>query len=198
MLSAAVLLLLQTFCKENNIETVENKGADGRLERWQRDKKDFSKEGLYQRFDPDGALAEEAHYTHDTLHGEHKYFYKDGSVESVERYRMGVYHGKYQKYSEDGTLLLEQDFVDGMMQGFSMAYYPNGMLKEKVTMRGNEEDGPFWEYYENGKISAEGAYSPGEEAPLEQGELKEYDETGTLVRIADCKDGVCLTRWKKE
>jgi len=32
---------------------------------------------------------------------------------------------------------------------------------------------------------------------LEEGTLKEYDEKGQLVRIANCKSGTCLTQWKK-
>jgi len=28
--------------------------------------------------------------------------------------------------------------------------------------------------------------------------LKEYDETGQLVRIADCQLGICRTKWTKD
>jgi antitoxin component YwqK of YwqJK toxin-antitoxin module len=124
-------------------------------------------------------------------------------VESIEHYQKGEYHGKYQKFYESGQLKIEQEFVDGAMQGFSLRYYPNGVLEEKVTIRDSEENGPFWEYYENGNLKTEGSYAPSEDASfsdnvsLEQGELKEYDENGQLIRIADCNKGVCLTRWKK-
>lgn len=194
--AGALFFLFLTSCAENNLETVENRDADGRLERWQRNKKDFSKEGLYQRFYPDGTLAEEAHFMHDSLEGEHKYFYKNGSIESLEHYRNGTFHGKYLKYSEDGKLMLEQEYVNGVMQGFSVAYYPGGVLKEKYTMRDNDENGPFWEYYENGRLHWEGTFGPGKDGSAEQGELKEYDETGQLIRIADCTDGRCPTRWE--
>ena len=192
-----LLVLFQIFCKENPIETVESRNAEGQLERWQRRKQDFAKEGLYQRFSPDDKLLEAAHYVNDTLDGERKYFFPNGTVESVEHYRRGQYHGKYQKFYENGRLYIEQEFVEGAMQGFSTGYYENGVVKEKVTIRDNEENGPFWEYWENGNLKTEGTYAPAEDGSSEQGELREYDESGQLIRIADCNKGVCLTRWKK-
>jgi antitoxin component YwqK of YwqJK toxin-antitoxin module len=196
-LAVGLLVLSQIFCKENSLETVESRDAEGRLERFQRRKTDFAKEGLYQKFAPDGKLLEEASYRNDTLDGERKYFYPNGALESIERYRRGQYHGKYQKFYENGQLQIEQEFVDGAMQGLSLGYYQNGVLAEKVTIRDNDENGPFWEYWENGNLQTEGTYASNEVESWEQGELKEYDENGQLIRIADCKNGVCMTRWKK-
>lgn len=198
ILAGGLFVLLHAFCTENNLETVESRDAEGRLERWQRNKQDFAKEGLYQRFYPEGALAEEAHYVHDSLNGERKFFYKNGHVESVEHYQNGIFHGKYLKYNENGNLLIEQEFVNGTMQGLSLAYYPNGVLKEKYTMKDNEENGPFQEFYETGVLQTEGTYAPGKDGTAEQGKLKQYDENGQLIRIADCKDGICLTKWQKK
>ena len=198
LLAGSVLFCLAYSCVNSPVEKVEHRNEQGQLERFERRKKDFAKEGLYQRFSENGALLEEAHYTNDSLDGERKYFYPNGKVESVERYAKGVYHGKYQKYYDTGALQLEQEFVNGALEGLSIAYYPNGAVKEKVTLRNNEENGPFTEYYENGALKAEGRYIPGEDLPLEQGELKEYDETGQLIRIADCQSGICRTKWKKE
>lgn len=194
---AVLPVLFQTFCRQNNLETVETRDPEGRLERFERRKTDFAREGLYQKFAADGKLLEEAHYLSDTLDGERKYFYPNGTVESVEHYLRGAYHGTYRKYYENGQLQVQQEFVNGAMEGLSLRYYPNGTLQEKVTIRDNEENGPFQEYWENGNLKTEGAYQPSEEGSLEQGELKEYDEAGQLVRIADCNRGRCATRWKK-
>jgi antitoxin component YwqK of YwqJK toxin-antitoxin module len=91
--------------------------------------------------------------------------------------------------------MLEQQFVQGVMQGLSVRYYPNGMVQERVTIVNNDENGPFQEYYENGNLKAEGTYSSTEEeTALEQGELREYDSQGKLIRVADCLDGRCNTR----
>ena len=185
-------------CNGISVETVEMHDDTGRLERFQRNKKDLGKEGLYQRFTADGKLEVEAQYRQNMLQGEKKYFYPSGQLQVLENYQNDQLHGPYRKYYEDGTLKIEQNFVSGLMQGQSIRYYPNGKVEERVTMKDSEELGPFQEYYENGNLKAEGTYTPvADESAVEQGELKEYDENGQLVRIADCSDGRCITRWKK-
>jgi antitoxin component YwqK of YwqJK toxin-antitoxin module len=190
----AITLSLALAGCAKNYETVETRTDDGQVERFQRRKKDSARHGLYQKINASGTVIEEAHYVNDTLDGEHTFFFPTGKVESVERFRKGVFHGKYQKYHDNGQLELEQEFVDGQLTGLSVRYYPNGQLREKVTLRDNEENGPFTEYHENGQLRTEGTYADG---PNEQGELKEYDEAGQLIRIADCVNGKCTTRWKK-
>jgi antitoxin component YwqK of YwqJK toxin-antitoxin module len=179
-------------------EIAETRDEQGRLERYERRKKDFAKEGLYQKFHPNGKVAIEAHYVNDTLHGMRKYFYENGNAESIENFVHGEYEGAYQHFHENGTLQLEQTYIKGALQGISKTYYENGILADQVTLVNNEEDGPFVEFYENGTKKAEGFYTPGPEGPLEQGELKEYNEAGELIRTANCKNGVCTTVWKKE
>jgi antitoxin component YwqK of YwqJK toxin-antitoxin module len=180
-----------------NTETIDTQNEYGQRVRYERRKDDFAKHGRFVRYHDNGKLAEEATYANDTLEGERRLFYPGGQLESVEIYTKGVLNGPFRRYHENGALYIEQEFRNGVMEGFSLRYYPNGQLEEKVTIRNNEEDGPFVEYYENGKKKAEGSYIFDEEA-LEQGELKEYDESGELIRIADCERGICRTRWKKE
>jgi len=191
-------LILFFLVSCSNLETVENTDENGNRIKYGRRKNDYAREGLFQRFNAEGKLVEEATYAKDSLHGERKLFYPNGNVDALETYRYGVFHGPFRKHYESGKLQLEQTYENGAMQGFSLGYHENGKLAEKVTMVNNEENGPFFEYYENGKIMAEGTYLPYDGEALEDGELEEYDENGILVRIADCKRGVCLTRWKKD
>ncbi len=196
--SVVLLLVFQAFCTPNPIETTEAKNDRGQLERWQRRKDNFAKEGLFQRFSPEGVLLEEANYRADSLDGERKFYSSKGILESIERYQNNKIHGKFQGFYENGQVKIEQDFVQGALTGFSIRYHPNGKIQEKVLLKDNVENGPFSEYYENGNLKTEGTYAPNEDGDgLEEGELKEYDETGQLIRIADCKNGACLTRWKK-
>jgi antitoxin component YwqK of YwqJK toxin-antitoxin module len=176
------------------IETVETHDEQGRLERYERRKKDFAKQGRYQKFYANGKVAIEALYENDTLQGERRFYYENGNIESTETYLHGVFHGPYRHYYESGKLALEQTYIDGMLQGLSKKYYPGGALADEVTMLNNEEEGPFVEYYESGVKKTEGFYTPGPDGPWEQGELKEYDETGKLVRTALCQDGRCHTK----
>ncbi|MFN0214006.1 MAG: hypothetical protein ACKVT2_07095 [Saprospiraceae bacterium] len=196
--SAVFVLVFQTFCTQNPLETIEGKNDRGQLERWQRRKDNLTKEGLFQRFSQEGVLLEEAHYHADSLDGERKYYTPDGKLESIERYQNNKIHGKFQSFYADGRVKIEQDFLQGALTGYSIRYYPNGNVQEKVMLKDNVENGPFTEYHENGNLKTEGTYVPNEENDgVEDGELKEYDETGQLIRIADCRNGTCLTRWKK-
>jgi antitoxin component YwqK of YwqJK toxin-antitoxin module len=189
--------ILFSNCKQAGTEVVENANPDGSRERYERRKTDFAKQGLYQRFRADGSLAEEAYYAADTLEGERKYYYPNGTVESKEYYKKGMIDGKFQKFYENGSLQVEQVYVNGALNGASIGFYPDGVVKERVMLKNNEEDGPFTEYYPNGKLKAEGFYKATEEGSVEHGELKEYDENGILIRIADCVNGACTTKWKK-
>jgi antitoxin component YwqK of YwqJK toxin-antitoxin module len=196
-LAFMILIATPYACDSNGIETVEQRNEQGQTERFQRRTKSKAKHGLYQKLASDGKLLEETRYINDTIDGEHKTYFTNGKPECIEHYSHGSYDGKYQRYFESGNLQVEQTFVKGAMQGSSVSYYPNGTVKEKVVLKDSEENGPFTEYYENGTLKAEGSYLPGDDGPLEEGELKEYDETGQLIRIAECKKGVCLTKWKK-
>lgn len=192
------LPVLLAFCTPNPLETTEANNDRGQLERWQRRKDNLKKEGLFQRFSATGVLLEEAHFQADSLHGERKYFSPAGVLEIVEQYQNNKIHGKFQSFYPDGKIKIEQDFVQGALTGWSIRYHPNGQIEEKVALKDNVENGPFWEYHENGALKTEGNYAPNEEGDgLEEGELKEYDEAGQLTRIADCTNGMCLTRWKK-
>ncbi len=189
-----VTIALLAGCAGATHERTDVKSATGETERFERRKRDFAKDGLYQKFYASGILAEQATYRGDTLHGERTFYFPNGKMERSENYTAGVLQGIFKQYREDGSLFLEQQFVDGALEGLSLRYYPNGQLEEKVTLRQNEENGPFTEYYANGKIKTEGHYIYADDTPLEQGELREYDSTGILIRTANCEKGVCLTR----
>jgi antitoxin component YwqK of YwqJK toxin-antitoxin module len=190
-----LLYLLPGAGCRSDIETVEAPNEFGQLERFERRKKDFAKEGLYQRFHKDGHLLEEARYANDSLHGERKFFFQNGKTERIEHHRKGVFHGKYQQFYETGQIQLEQEFNTGILEGIGTAWYPNGRIKEKVTFKNNEENGPFEEWYENGNIKATGNYLDGDN---EHGTLKLYDTLGQLERVLECQRGACRTTWVRE
>lgn len=196
-------LSLLFACQPNDHETIETFDEQGHIkERFVRRKADFAKNGLYQRFAPDGHYVEEAMFRNDTLDGERKFFYPNGKVEIIEPNRNGVIHGKYRKFFENGSIALEQDYVNGVLEGESLAWYPNGMLKERVSFQKNEENGPFKEWHPNGQPKTEGNYltpdDPDFSGDREEGELRMYDSLGQLERIMDCRLGVCRTKWARD
>ncbi len=196
-LPLSALLLALPGC-QSKTETVETTDEFGKKIRYERNKEDYAKHGRYERFDEHGVKAEEAYYHNDTLHGAYRLFYANGQLESEQHFEMGLHHGPYRKYFETGVLQIQQEFRNGAMQGKSIRYYPSGRVMEEVTIVNSEENGPFKEYYSNGMTKAEGSYAFVDDSAVEQGELREYDSTGVLLRIADCDNGLCRTRWKKE
>ncbi len=194
-LSFFFVLLIFSSCK-NNLETVENKDDQGNLiERYTRDKEDFSKMGLYTRFFKNGQKAEEANYQKDTLHGDRKMYYENGQVEIHELYQNGLFEGAYKTYYESGQLAQEGNYINNQMQGEWKRYYKSGQLMEVATFKDNEENGAFKEYHENGNQKAEGEYLNGDN---EHGLLKLYSESGELEKKMQCKNGICRTIWTKE
>jgi antitoxin component YwqK of YwqJK toxin-antitoxin module len=175
-------------------ETVDTTDEFGHRIRYERDKKNFAKQGRYERYDSEGKLSEVAQYERDTLHGERQLYYPDGLLESIETFAMGTHHGPYRKWRADGSKYIEQEYVSGQLEGWSLRYYPNGQLEEKVMLVRSEENGPFTEYYPDGQLKTEGTYVYHDDTATEHGELREYDSTGVLVRVADCTYGRCRTR----
>lgn len=195
LLSILGFLYLVAGCNAG-LETVEKKDAEGNLvERFQRRKTDFAREGLYEQFFPDGSRIEVASYRNDTLDGQRTLYYENGQLQYTENYDMGQFHGPYRAYYPSGQLKLEQQYFNNRLEGESRAWYENGQLKEVVQFEQNQENGPFREYYPNGQLKAEGTYLEGDN---EHGELKLYDEDGTLVRVMQCDRGICRTTWEKE
>lgn len=191
----ATLISLITFGCKSNVETVENTDADGYVERYERRKSDYAKEGKYVMLDPQGRLLEEAQYTNDTLNGYRVIYFENGDTQIVEKYEMGRFSGFYKIFHPNGQEKLVGQYQNNKMTGKWKAYYENGQLKEVVTFRDNEENGPFIEYHPNGNLKAEGTYLNGD---FEQGELKLYDEDGKHIRTMMCERGVCRTTWEAE
>ena len=193
LLTISALLLLFTACK-SKMEQVEHVNSYGYTEKYTRDKETYAKEGLYQQFDEENRLIEEAQYENDTLHGMRVIYFEQGDTQIVEHYQRGRFEGAYRTYYEGGALEQEGQYTDNKMTGFWKRYYPNGQLMEKVQFQNNTENGPFIEYYENGKLKAEGDYLEGDN---EHGLLKLYDESGELMRKMECERGICRTVWKR-
>lgn len=178
------------------VETVEVRDSVyGYVERFERKKEDFARQGLYEKFSEDGKKIETAYYESDSLNGLRIVFFENGDTQIVESYKMGAFEGPYRLYHENGQMELEGQYVDNAMKGAWKRYYENGALMEVVQFENNAENGPFVEYHPNGKLKAEGAYLEGDN---EHGELKLYNEEGELVRIMNCDHGICRTQWKAE
>ncbi len=187
--------LLLLFACQGDYEKIEVANEDGYVEKYRRHRETFAREGLYEKYSPDGTLLETATYNNDTLNGIRIIYYPAGDTNIVEQYVNGIFDGPYAIHYEEGGLLQQGQFIDNVMTGKWVNYYPNGQLMEQVVFADNLENGPFTEYHSNGKVKAEGAYRDGDN---EQGELRLYNEAGTLTTIMQCDYGRCETTWSLE
>ena len=177
----------------SSLETIDQKEEFGRV-KYTQDKKTKLKEGRLIRYDESGNKIEEAFYKNDQLQGQRSLFSPEGYLEVTENYVNGIFSGTYTAFFESGQVMTTGDYVNGTMEGSWKSYYKDGTLKEIVQFSNNEENGPFQEFHPNGKLKAEGTYLDGDQ---EDGPLKLYDETGTLVTEMNCVKGRCATVWQK-
>ena len=160
------------------------------------DEKSGLKEGRFVNYYDNGQKSEEGLYKKDKLDGKRIiYRYDDESVEIVENYSNEKLEGDYTFFYPSSKIKQFGQYKDNEMVGEWLLYYENGQIKEKVTMQNNQENGPFIEYYESGVLKAEGNYKNGDN---EDGELKMYNKKGELVKIMDCVERRCKTRWEQE
>ena len=191
LLSASLLTIFLLSCKDDGLVLI--KDEKGNILQKYEILADSTVHGTYEKFYQDGNLQETATYENGQLVGDRVLYYRSGQIESIEPYIAGRINGDYKLYYENGQLQLTMNYVDDMIQGISKKYYENGKLEEQVSFQDSEENGPFKEYYENGEIHWEGTYLNGDN---EFGELKEYDETGQLLKRMMCDSlAICRTVW---
>ncbi len=190
LLLASVFLLWQACQKIIPLEEVTTRDEYGYIITYTQRKTDHAKEGWCRKYDAQNRKMEEAHYQNDTLDGLRILYYENGDTMSVETYRRGLFEGVFRAYHENGQLKTLGRYVNNAIEGEWLSYYPNGQLRESVLFQQGAENGPFREYYPNGQLKAEGTYLDGDN---EHGELKLYNEDGSLQRVMMCNRGVCRT-----
>lgn len=153
-----------------------------------------AREGLYQRYNPEGQLIEEATYQQGQYQGPRLLYYATGDTQIVETYENGQFSGPYRSYFPNGNLELEGQYVDNKMEGIWQGFYESGELFEEVTFSDNKENGPFTEYYKEGGVQVRGTYLDGD---FEHGDLLFYAPSGRLTKKMDCDHGICRTVWSE-
>lgn len=188
-----VLVLAQSCNKQREVRVYNDAGH---LEEKYYIDKDSVRNGPYESYYDNGQLQEKAFYRNGLLDGERVLYFENGQSEIVEHYLEGRMHGPYEVYYASGAPLLKQVFDRDTLRGESLRFYENGQLEEKVFFVDNLENGPFQEFHENGQLHWEGQYLNGDN---EFGLLKEYDESGTLIKKMACDSlAVCRTIWTIE
>ena len=94
-----------------------------------------------------------------------EYYYDDGSIWWLGKYRRGIRIGHWQWFFENGQMSSQGYYEDGIWHGPWVWYHPNG----EVRLRGN---------YENGKA---------------EGRWRYYYDTGRIKEIRNYKNGKRIT-----
>lgn len=178
-----------------SIRMVEKSDFEGNLEKYGilEDTENF--QGNYTKLRSDGTLMEEAFYNDGNLDGLRILYYPTQDTQIVETHVNGLFHGPYRSYYTGNRVKLSGEYNENQMQGVWYKYYETGELMEEVTFVNNLENGPFTEYHKNGQISVQGSYLDGDN---EDGELKFFNEEGTLYKTMNCNKGMCRTSWRLE
>lgn len=175
---------------------------DGPLKSWFADGK-LKSEAVYQAGEPEGTMT---------------FYFPNGRKEIEGQNVNGMREGTWYYFNEDGTIQLQALYSKGELvkerkeNGTFKEYYDDEQLRSEVTYKKGKREGAFVEYHDNGKWELKPMGSDpvmGTPADMErvlsgqtkmkegtyvndllEGEVKEYDEKGKVLKTTRYKAGV--------
>jgi antitoxin component YwqK of YwqJK toxin-antitoxin module len=157
--------------------------------------------GHFQRWHPNGQLAEDGHYLAGERHGRYAVIADSGLKETEIEYRRGIKHGESLTWGKVGVLRERARYVDGVLDGPYEALVGDqrvrgtyergsesgtwtwtdmeGRLRREGDFAAGERTGLWRSWHANGALASEEHYAGG----LLEGLVVEYDENG--VRRAE-------------
>lgn len=165
-----------------------------------------------------GTLKSEANYVKGQPEGRMTFYFPSGKKEIEGQVVNGDRDGVWYYFNADGTIQLQVLYARGILvkerkeNGTFKEYYDDEQLKSEITYVKGKREGKFTEYYDNGQWlmrpvpadpnlgtpadvqrvlegqikKREGTYMN----DLLEGEVKEYDEKGKLVKVTRYVGGV--------
>ena len=175
-------------------------------------------EGLNKSWFDNGQLKSQATYVNGLAEGQMTFYHPNGSKEIGGVVVQGVRNGTWLYFNSDGSLQLQALYKNGELvkerkeNGTFKDHFDDEQLKSEETFKSGKREGKFTEYHHNGKWELktvpadpikgtpedmerilvgqtkkrEGTYKN----DLLEGELKEYDEKGKLVKTTRFSGGV--------
>lgn len=164
-----------------------------------------------------GKLKSESNYVNGEPEGRMVFYYSSGGMEIEGNLVNGDREGTWFYYNTDGSIQLQVLYSKGQMvkekkeNGTFKEYHDDEQLKSEVTYRMGRREGRFAEYHANGRWvlkATKGDAVMGTPADMERvlegqtkkregtyvndlldGEVKEYDEKGKLVKVTRFRAG---------
>lgn len=200
--------LLSTDQYQNGVRTGEYKifFKNGKLKEkgYRKNGKLHGTQYRYGTYDKDPEkIKHSSHYVMGEKSGSQKSFFKDGSLESMENYRIdksgrSIRHGKFIHYSGKSKPRSISFYVDGKQHGLAQTYhysgklasercYVNGSLQDsfKTCKNSNDLDNIMRKTYANGKLKIEYQIKSGQY----HGFYKKYSKKGRLEFVQYYKEG---------
>jgi len=160
--------------------------------------------GCNRAWDDEGRLVAEVQYSKGDLEGISTYFHNNGNVWKKVPFHKNEIHGVSEIYLQDGTLLQATQYCNGKRHGQAYRYW-NGQKIAADEMF--DSDLLVWgRYYDQcGKIVSQVSEGTGYRVlfgrnrvgelheyhnGVQDGEVKIYDENGTLASIHHIKNGI--------
>ena len=174
--------------------------------------------GPHKSWFDNGKLKSEAEYVNGEPEGKMVFYFPDGKKEIEGTMVNGDRDGTWYYFNKDGTVQLQVLYARGTLvkerkeNGVFKEYYDDEQLLSEVTYKKGKREGPFAEYYANGRWELKPMTADpvmGTPADMErvligqtkkkegtyvndllEGEVKEYDEKGKLLKVTRYLGGV--------
>lgn len=109
----------------------------------------------------------------------------DGSLVSVENYKIGTLYGLNILYYPGQDQVAEiTEYISGKKEGPYLKYFPDGKIMIEGNYSNNQLDGKYTVYYDDGTIEIDGKYLNG----IKEGNWDYYDEEGKTISEEDYKE----------
>ncbi|MBI5272353.1 MAG: hypothetical protein HY861_00020 [Chlamydiia bacterium] len=105
----------------------------------------------------------------------HSYFYENGTVKTVERYKEGRLDGEVLLYWPNGQRKRKSFFIRGVREGLDQMWNCNGQLVDEGSYEAGRAVGVHRRFREDGVLIEEARY-----IDRARFDLRSWDETGQL------------------
>lgn len=139
-------------------------------------------------FYPGGQKSSEGYLRDNKPDGYWKTYYESGLLKSEGNRENFLLEGTWKFYNAEGNLELEINYSKDKKNGKRISYLENEIIEE--NFENDIKQGFTYLYYIDGKIKKEIYYKDG----LEEGLVKEYDTTGTIITLYTYRKGFIVSR----
>ncbi len=176
------------------------------------------KQGPSKSWYPTGELRSELEFVEGLPQGRMIIYYPNGRKEFEGPLKNGERHGTWFQFNGDGSVHRRLSYLNGELKeevrenGTFTEYYPDEKPRSEITYRKGKKEGPFVEYHDTGEwvivprpadpVTGERAdvmrELKGQTKKIEgrykndllDGEVREYDERGRLLKVTTYEAGV--------